>query len=306
MITDPHQRMIPAPLEGVKACSVRLGHGPWADLAAALQAHFPQIDRATWLSRLARGRVLDADGCPLAPGSPPHAGSLIYYYREVEHEPQVPGIERLLHLDQDLAVVDKPAGLPVQPAGRYLRQSLLWRLVQRLDNPELTPLHRIDRDTSGLVMFSCRAQTRAIYHRLFAERRIDKRYLALAPLLHQADWPLIRRSRIVRGEPFFRMREAEGPANSETRITLIGRQNDFGLYELRPISGRKHQLRVHLAALGAPICGDQVYPWQAERVGTDDQRPLQLLASTLDFVDPISGAARSFRSPLRLPLSWPA
>lgn len=181
-----------------------------------------------------------------------------------------------------------------------MQETLLHRLIQRLGNPDLVPLHRIDRATAGLVMFSANPASRSAYQALFRERRIDKQYLALAPALPATDFPLVRRSRIVTGEPFFRMGEVPGEANSESRIDVYERGGDYWCYTLQPVTGRKHQLRVHMAALGAPILNDGFYPVLTERAEDDYAKPLQLLAKSLSFIDPLSGLQRSFESSLRL------
>jgi tRNA pseudouridine32 synthase / 23S rRNA pseudouridine746 synthase len=208
----------------------------------------------------------------------------------------------VLHVDAHLVVADKPHFLPVTPAGGYVRETLLARLVQRLGNPDLVPLHRIDRDTAGLVLFSANPATRDAYQSLFRQRRIHKSYEALAPALPGLSFPLVHASRLEKGEPFFRRREVEGVPNSETRIDVIERTDACWRYALEPVTGRKHQLRVHMAALGAPILNDRVYP---KLVAADDlcdrfERPLKLLARTLVFEDPLSGAARRFESTLVL------
>jgi len=224
----------------------------------------------------------------------------VHYFREVAVEPPVAAREEVLHVDADLVVADKPPGLPVTPSGPYVETTLLRRLQRRLVLPELVPLHRIDRATRGLVLFSANPATRAAYQALFRERRIEKHYEALAPALPGCAFPLLRRSRIVRGEPFFRMCEAPGAANSETRIEVLARHPGYWHYALRPVTGRKHQLRVHLAALGAPILGDALYPALAADAADDAAHVLQLLARTLAFVDPINGTARIFSSRQRL------
>ena len=275
---------------------LQLAPGPWTSLLDGLCARFPAIPPALWLDRFARGRVLDSDGQPLLPTQPWRAGQEIQYFREVADEPEVPFAEQILHQDDDLLVADKPHFLAVTPAGRFVRQTLLARLVARTGNRYLVPLHRIDRGTAGLVLFSCNPGTRGSYQRLFAERRIDKGYEALAPALHGHVFPLQRSSRIARGEPFFRMAEQAGQANALSRIDVIARRGEVWRYGLEPVSGRKHQLRVHMAALGAPIIGDEYYPQVLERAADDYRHPLQLLARRLAFIDPLSGQRREFRS----------
>lgn len=280
--------------------TVHLPEGDWATALDGLCACFPRIARAQWLDRVRRGRVLDAHGSPIDEHTLARAGMKLRYFREVENEPAIPGKEVVLHADEHLVVVDKPHFLPVVPAGGYVRQTLLARLVLRLGNPALVPLHRLDRDTAGLVLFSAKPATRDAYLSLFRDRRIVKRYEALAAPLPELAFPHVHRSRLAAGEPFFRMREAEGQANSETRMDVIERGPRLWRYALEPHTGRKHQLRVHMAALGAPICNDRFYP-QLQEPGADDfSRPLQLLARGLAFADPLSGQAREFQSALSL------
>jgi len=290
---------IPRPVrDGVPASRFQLPPGPWPTVLDALCERFPRVDRATWCGRFHRGLVLDADGQALAATAPHRAGAEIHYFREVVDEPGVPFSETVLHVDDHLLVVDKPHFLPVAPTGAYVRQTLLTRLVERFGNPSLVPLHRIDRGTAGLVLFSVSPDTRAAYQALFRERRIRKEYLALAPPLPERDFPFVHRSRIERGDPFFRMREVAGEANSETLVDVLARGSDAWWYRLEPVTGRKHQLRVHMAALGAPILDDPFYPRLRERGGDDHARPLQLFASGLSFDDPLTGAARRFSRPM--------
>lgn len=232
--------------------------------------------------------------------TPHRVGLDVHYYREVADEPAIPFEEAIVHADADLLVADKPHFLPVTPAGAHVHETLLGRLMRCTGNPELVPLHRIDRETAGLVLFSTNPTSRARYQALFRERRIDKVYEAMAPALPDVVFPSVRSSRIVAGEPFFRMQEVDGLANSETRIDVIARGAGHWRYALTPVTGRKHQLRVHMAALGAPITGDPLYPTVRHRAAGDYAAPLQLLARRLAFIDPVSGAARCFTSALEL------
>jgi tRNA pseudouridine32 synthase / 23S rRNA pseudouridine746 synthase len=282
------------------ASTVHLPSGNWATVLDALCDHFVVVSREQWLDRIARGRVLNGQGVAITAQTPYQAGLRIHYYREVADETVIPFTETVLHVDEHLVVADKPHFLPVTPAGGFVEQTLLRRLIQRLGNPQLVPLHRIDRATAGLVLFSANPASRAAYQALFRERRIDKRYEALAPALPEQSFPLLHRSRIVTGEPFFRMRESAGEPNSETRVEVIERGEDGWRYALFPRTGRKHQLRVHMAALGAPIIGDTLYPALAESSADDYRRPLRLLAWGLAFVDPLSAASRRFESRLSL------
>ncbi|WP_369916385.1 pseudouridine synthase [Xanthomonas sp. NCPPB 3005] len=284
---------------------LQLPPGAWPTLLDGLCARFPQVPRGHWLDRFARGRVQDRHGRPLPASLPYRVGLEVRYFREVADEAPIAGVERIVHADAHLVVADKPHGLPVTPSGRYVRETLLARLVARLGNPALVPLHRLDRATAGLVLFSADPGSRAAYQALFRERRIAKAYQALAPALPGQAFPLLRASRLVRGEPFFRMAEVDGEANSLTRIAVLDAPDGpLWRYALAPVTGRKHQLRVHMAALGAPILGDALYPQlrAEEEGGTPDV--LQLLACGLAFDDPLSGQARSFASAQTL--VWPS
>lgn len=283
-------------MSSIPPSTLHLPPGAWSTVLDCLCDHFAAIPRERWLDRIARGRVLDADGAPITAQTRYRTGMPVRYFREVADEPAIPGDVHVVHADPHLVVADKPPGLPVTPVGAYVTQTLLARLVTMTGNPDLAPLHRLDRLTSGLVLFSARPDNRDDYLRLFRERRIGKRYEALAPPLPTLDFPLVRRSRIERGEPFFRMREVPGEPNSETRIEVIGRDAALWRYRLRPVTGRKHQLRLHMAGLGAPIANDPLYPQLAAPAPDDPARPLQLLARALDFVDPLTGEPRHFES----------
>lgn len=286
-MTDLHSRL-------------QLPPGPWPTLLDGLCARFPAIPREAWVDRFARGRVQEASGAALTADAPYREGMEVRYFREVIDEPVVAAREAVLHVDAHLVVADKPHGLPVTPAGAYVRETLLRRLIERLDNPDLVPLHRLDRATAGLVLFSANPDTRDAYQVLFRERRIRKQYEAIAPALSGAVFPLVRNTRLERGEPFFRMREVDGAPNSETRIDVVERERAWWRYALEPVSGRKHQLRVHMAALGAPIRNDPWYPALTAPEDAQALPPLQLLARTLAFDDPLDGRPRVFESGMRL------
>jgi tRNA pseudouridine32 synthase/23S rRNA pseudouridine746 synthase len=287
--------------DGVGASCVALPPGDWPTITAFLSRQFPAIERSEWLARMARGDVLDQDGTPVAADTPYRAHGKVYYYRSVAREPRIPFDETVLYRDERLVIADKPHFLPVVPSGRYLQETLLVRLRRKLGIATLAPVHRIDRDTAGLVMFTILPQTRGAYQSLFRLRQVSKRYEAVAPWREDLILPQRRRSRLAEAGAFMQMREVEGEPNAETEIRLLEKRGVLALYDLRPVSGQRHQLRVHMNALGIPILNDGIYPvLQPEPAEPDYALPLQLLARSLEFVDPYTGREMRFESRLAL------
>lgn len=282
------------------ASTLHLPAGDWSTVLDCLCARFPAVARDVWIQRMAQGKVLGPDGEALAADHPYREGLRVGYFREVADERPIPFHAQILSADEHLLVVDKPHFLPVVPSGAYVEQTLLARLRRSQDNADLVPIHRLDRLTAGVMLFSVNRDSRDAYQALFRERRIDKHYEALAPALPDLGFPRVHRSRLVAGEPFFRMQEAHGEPNSETAIEVLEKGRNLWRYGLRPVTGRKHQLRVHMAALGAAICNDPWYPRLSGVVEDDFSRPLQLLARSLAFDDPLSGQRRVFESRLQL------
>ncbi|MFL6707223.1 MAG: RluA family pseudouridine synthase [Massilia sp.] len=273
--------------------------GHWPHLLACLLDQFPAIDAASWERRMARGEVVDGEGRALTAASAARPGMRIWYYRELDAESPIPFEEKVLFEDAHLLVVDKPHFLPMTPSGRFLRETLLVRLKDKLGLPALTPIHRLDRETAGVVVFSKEPATRGAYQSLFQQRSVSKVYEALAAPL-ALDFPFTYRSRMVDGDQFFVMREEAGAPNSETVIELIETRGALALYRLQPHTGRKHQLRLHMASLGAPIVNDAFYPVALACKGDDFSAPLQLLARSIAFVDPFTGQERRFTSQRQL------
>jgi tRNA pseudouridine32 synthase / 23S rRNA pseudouridine746 synthase len=285
--------------DGVSASRVGLPHGHWKTLGEFFAIRFPDVPAHRWAERAARGEVMDEQGQRLSPGSPYRGGASVYYYRERAHEERVPFDEKILFLDDELLVVDKPHFLPVTPGGRFLRETLLVRLKRSTGLETLTPIHRLDRETAGVMMLSVNPATRSLWQSLFRQRAVEKRYEAVAADSHLS-FPLERLSRIERDEQFFRMREVAGEPNAHTRIERAGRHGEHVLYRLYPVTGKMHQLRVHMNALGLPLLNDGFYP-VARPAGADDfTHPLKLLAKSLGFTDPLSGEYRYFESTQQL------
>ncbi|MQA20814.1 pseudouridine synthase [Rugamonas rivuli] len=287
----------PLPMrDGVAPSYLWLPEGQWPDLLTFLVARYPDVTEADWRARMTRNDVVDGDGNPLSPHSAYRRGMRIFYYRELEAETPIPFEEEVLFMDEHLVVVDKPHFLPMIPTGRFLHETLLVRLKKKLGEQDLTPIHRLDRETAGVVIFSRRQDSRGAYQSMFQKRVIEKEYEALAPRLHGREFPFTYRSRMVDGDKFFIMKEEPGEPNSETLIDVIEHRADCTLYRLHPHTGRKHQLRVHLASLGIPIINDAFYPVALPCKQDDVSQPLKLLARRIAFTDPLSGEPREFRS----------
>ncbi|MCP4115014.1 MAG: pseudouridine synthase [Desulfobacteraceae bacterium] len=262
-----------------------------------LDHRFPRIGREVWAGRIRKHLVTTDDGSPVTLETPYLAGARVHYYREVEIEPVVPFQETILFLDDHLLVACKPHFLPVVPSGPYVNETLLNRLKQQTRNPGLVPINRIDRETAGLVLFSVQPETRGLYQRLFMDRRVTKTYEAVTQWPETAG-PVPGRmdNRIVRGEPWFRNTIVPGTPNAATRLELLETRGNRARFRLFPETGKKHQLRLHLGALGCPIVNDRYYPELLPKQKDDWDRPLQLLSREVAFLDPISGKERVFAS----------
>ena len=318
----------PSPRDGVGASRVAVGAGHWPSLLHFLAARFPAVD--DWALRLAQGDVLDASGRALAADAPAVPGRLLWYWRRPPPEPRVPFEIDLLHQDAHLVVVDKPHFLSVIPGGRHLQETVLVRLKRQLGIDTLAPMHRLDRDTAGVLLFTVQPATRHAYQSLLRDRLVHKVYEAVAPWRADLALPLSCRNRLAQrpGAAFMQMQVVPGEPNAETLIELIELiahidppqlrpgadepgsarppSGPWAHYRLTPRTGHKHQLRVQLSALGLAIIGDRIYPrlWPqpAADATPDYSQPLQLLAREMAFVDPISGAPRRFIS--RRQLQW--
>ena len=287
---------------GVGPSCVGLPAGHWPTITDFLVERFPAIALEVWLERMAKQLVVDEFGERVTPTRPYPSHMRIYYYRAVDEEVPIPFDEVVLYQDAHLVVADKPHFLPVTPSGHYLQETLLVRLKKRLGIDTLIPIHRIDRETAGLVLFSVQPGERNAYQALFRDHAVTKHYEAIAPWLADLQLPVTRKSRIAEDEPFFRQREVPGEPNSETHIDVMQVNGKLARYALSPVTGKKHQLRVHMNALGLPIVNDRMYPPVADTPDDDYSLPLQLLAKSIAFTDPVTRQARHFQS--QLALNW--
>jgi len=249
---------------------------------------------------MARGLVTTSTGEIVREDSPYSHGLTVFYVKEIPSEPPCGEVETIVYQDDEILVVDKPHGMPVTPSGNHVARALLNRLQERTGIEDLAPLHRLDRDTAGLVLFGLKPRSRGHYHQLFANGTIDREYLAVARLGdNPAERHWIVKNQLAPGKPWFRRQIIDNaPANAITTIDLIETHDGLGLFHLFPGTGKKHQLRLHMSSIGFPILGDLLYP--EIRRPEPSTPPLQLLAARLAFIDPLTGVQRKFESSLRL------
>ena len=275
---------------------------PPATILEHLIDHFPHVRADSWGDRVVRGLVRLEDGAVVTPDTPYRYGTTVYYRKEVDSEPGVGEEEAVLYRDDEILVADKPHGMVVTPAGDHVERSLLVRLQRRTGLTSLVPAHRLDRETAGVILFSLNAETRTHYHGLFAQGQVNREYLAVAHLVGPPEGNRWRvRNRLEAGEPWYRQKIVDGAANAVTGIELVETRKGLGFFRIRPESGKKHQIRVHMASIGCPIVGDRLYP---DIKNVEDENPsLQLLAHRLELVDPVNGEPRTFVSAREL--AWP-
>lgn len=270
---------------------------PFPSIVEFLAKVFPSVSEDQWAQRILEGKVLDDNNVPITAATKYAPSKRLFYFRETENEPVVPFAEEILFHNDQILVACKPHFLPVTPGGRYVQECLVNRLRTRTGIADLVPMHRIDRETAGLVLFSVNKANRGLYHELFTQGKIAKTYLALAQVNQppqENQW--IVENRIVRAEPRFKMKIVPGVANTRSHIQLLEIKNNRGLFSLRPATGKTHQLRLHLSSLGFPILHDRCYPDLQPQTEDDFAKPLQLLAKKIQFQDPVSGEDRCFQS----------
>lgn len=290
--------------DGVGASCVALPPGPWPTLLDFLAERFTRIERSEWVQRFMAGDVLDQDGHPLGVDQAYRAHTKVHYFRQVQTELRIPFEEAVRYQDDHILVADKPHFLPVVPSGRYLQETLLVRLKRRFGLDDMVPVHRIDQDTAGLVLFSLNPASRAAYVQLFRQRQVRKHYEAVTHAQPCQSLPATLLSRLAPSDSFMVMREVPGVPNAETHVELLRHGGTWAHYRLRPHTGQRHQLRVQLASRGQPILNDRIYPELHPELplgaAPDHSLPLQLLAKGLEFTDPVSGTNRVFESAQQL------
>ncbi|KAA9165637.1 pseudouridylate synthase [Amycolatopsis acidicola] len=293
------------PRNGLDPARMRLpADGHWATIRDHLVERITRLTAERIDEMFAEERIFDSGG-PITRDTPYRPGGVIWFHRDLPEETPVPFEIGVVHRDETLVVVDKPHFLATIPRGRHVLETALVRLRRDLGLPELSPAHRLDRVTAGLLMFVVRREDRGAYQTLFRDRKVRKEYEAIAPHDPVLELPATVRSRIVKERGIVTAQEVPGEPNAETYVELLAQEDGRGRYRLVPATGRTHQLRVHMNGLGVPILGDRFYPSVVETPLHDFSRPLQLLAKTLEFTDPLTGRPRRFESTLRLQ-AWTA
>ena len=281
------------PRDGLGPARLRVHGGPLGDELA--RRFGPDV-----AAKAIAGEVVDQHGAVLDPAIVLPAGAVVYLYRELLDEVPVPFDIPVLYQDEDIVVVDKPHFLATMPRGRHVAQSALVRLRRQLGLDELSPAHRLDRLTAGVLLFTTHREVRGAYQTLFARGAVHKTYLARAAVDPNVVLPRLVRSRIIKHRSNFQAVEEAGEPNAETLVELT---SSDGQYRLTPRTGRTHQLRVHMTSLGLPIYGDPLYPKIIDVAADDFSTPLQLLAQRIEFDDPRNGTRREFVSSRRLELA---
>lgn len=270
---------------------------PYPSILFFLINRFPKVQPDIWEKRILDGKVLDEDGHPVTTGSEYAPLKRIFYFREVEKERVIPFAEKIIFQNDEILVSCKPHFLPVTPGGSYVDECLLNRLRKRTGNKDLVPVHRIDRETAGIVLFSANRKSRGLYNGLFMDAKVEKTYEALSEYTHdpgKTEW--IVENRIVAGEPWFRMKTSPGKNNSRSMINLVEVKDSMASFVLRPVTGKTHQLRLHMSGLGFKILNDRYYPDLQPEKDDDFDNPLQLVAKMIKFRDPVTGKCMEFRS----------
>ncbi|MFG1768277.1 RluA family pseudouridine synthase [Nocardia salmonicida] len=269
--------------------------GQWETVRDHLVERLPRVDPARIDAMLMAGEIVDLEG-PLAPDAPFVPGGAVWFHRDLPVETEVPFDIGIVHRDDDILVIDKPHFLATIPRGQHILQTALVRLRNDLDLPDLIPAHRLDRVTAGLLLFVVNPARRGAYQTMFHRKTVRKEYEAIAPYDPALELPRTVRSRIIKEKQVLAAYEVDGEPNAETEVELVEHRDGLGRYRLRPHTGRTHQLRIHMNGLGVPILGDDFYPVITDKPVDDYTRPLQLLAASLEFTDPVSGVPRRFET----------
>lgn len=283
--------------DGLDAAWIRTPReGDWVTLRDHLVERVPRLSPERIDEMFAEGRWCDEQGRPYPIDTPYEPHRFVWFHRDLPAETEVPFPVNVLYRDDHIVVVDKPHFLSAIPRGQHVRQSVVVRLRAALGLPELSPAHRLDRITAGVLLLTTHRRFRAAYQTLFERGEVTKTYRAVAAA-SERNWPITVESHIVKDRGVWQAREVEGAEpNASTTIRLVRSDGTVALFDIEPHTGKTHQIRLHMCRIGLPIINDPLYPtitgWDID----DFSQPLQLLAHRLAFTDPITGEPREFVS----------
>lgn len=308
----------PLPIrDGLNPTHARVVEGPitaWDfvhDLIVTQRHRHPDDNDSALQARFTANEVVSQDGTPLSPDSTLATNAMVYFYRMPAPETPVPYDIPILHEDEHLLVVDKPPFMATMPRARHITETATVRLRRMTGNNELSPAHRLDRLTSGILVFTKDRTVRGAYQTLFAERRVTKTYEAIAPLADVSPGT-VWRSRMEKTPGELQGRIVEGEVNAITEVggvepvdkapyeAIHGSLPEIAKYTLKPQTGKTHQLRLHMLQAGIPIIGDPIYPVIFPAEAEDMRIPMHLTATHISFVDPLTARPREFSSQLPL------
>ena len=317
-ISQKRRGATPLPIrDGLNPTHARVPDGPitaWDfvhNLITTQRHRHPEDNEAALQTRFDANEVVRQDGSPLRPDSILATNAVVYFYRIPAPEQPVPYGIPILHEDEHLLVVDKPPFMATMPRARHITETATVRLRRETGNNDLSPAHRLDRLTSGLLVFTKDRSVRGAYQTLFAERRVTKTYEAIAPLADVSPGT-IWRSRMEKTPGELQGRIVEGEVNAITEVAAVepvdknpyemlhGSLPALARYTLKPHTGKTHQLRLHMLQAGIPIIGDPIYPVIFPAEAEDMRIPMHLTATRISFVDPLTGRPREFSSQLPL------
>lgn len=274
---------------------------PWATMRDFLMDRLPAA--AMVADMLNAGEFVDQAGRSWSGDEAFRPHAFLWFHRALAPETPVPFPIKVLDVNERFVVVDKPHFVATTPRGAHVQESALVKMRLALDLPELTPAHRLDRLTAGVLVFTARREYRGAYAGVFQSRGAHKTYEALAPFDPEIEFPRRITGRIEKRRDSLQAQLVPGEPNTETLAEIVEVRGACARYRLSPVTGKTHQLRVHMASVGLPILGDSLYP-TVMNVATDDfSSPLQLIARRLSFTDPIDKTLRDYESSFAL--EWP-
>ncbi len=276
---------------------------PYPSILDFLQMRFPNVPVKQWSTRMEKGLIFSEKGEKITIKSKYSPQTMLFYYKTANEEITIPFKEKIIHMDKNIIIVDKPHFLPVMPAGKYINENLLTRLKDKTGNKDIVPINRIDRETSGIVLFSANKKTRGMYQTLFMQKKVEKTYHAITLYNEKQNLrseKFKKKSRIVKGDPWFRMKEISGKVNAISDFTLIKKKKGKAFFKIKPLTGKKHQIRLHLSGIGCAIINDRLYPELLPEKSPDFRNPLQLQSKLLKFTDPITKKTLEFKSSYQL------